>query len=60
MDISKLIDANLGKRMMAFAWSGWLIKECTDERQQLLIVVLGVAYMVCQTVSDWRQKCVSP
>ncbi len=56
MDITKLIDANLGKRMMALMWAGWLIKEASDERQQIIIAVLAIAYMVCQTVSDWRKS----
>lgn len=54
MNFMELTNANLGKRMMAFAWTGWLIKECADERQQLLLVALGCMYMICQTVSDWK------
>jgi hypothetical protein len=55
MDAKQLINSNLGKRMTAFAWAGWLIKESTDQRQQLLIVIMAVAYMVCQTFSDWTK-----
>jgi len=56
MEITKLIDGNLGKRMVAFAVAAWLIKESVDPRQQLLIAAIGVAYMVCQTISDWKGK----
>ena len=57
MDWKQLAEGNVGKRMAAFAWAVWLITEkAPDDQGRIIIAILAVAYIVCQTVSDYLER----
>ena len=54
MNLIELVQQKIGKRMAAFAWSAYMINTTEDFNGRILIAALTIAYMVCQTVSDWE------
>ena len=56
MNIATLIQQKVGKRLAAVCWAVYELNQSKDLNAQILITALTVAYLTCQTVSDWRTK----
>lgn len=52
MNITELLGQKVGKRMAAFVWAAYMVNQTEDLYGKIIIAMLAVAYITCQTVSD--------
>ena len=58
MNLMELLGQKVGKRMAAFAWGAYQVNQAEDLEGKIIIAMLVIGYLVCQTVSD-REKDVA-